>query len=122
MLKLKTRWFNKWANKNSVPDSILLITIDAIKENLNTANLGSGLYKIRVKTEEKGKSGGHRTLVAYKELDKAIFVYAFSKSDKSNLNKEELKYFRKLAKDLLQIDKEEYGRQIELGHFFIIKE
>jgi hypothetical protein len=47
MLKLKTKWFNKWAKKNSVSDKTLLKTIDNLAKNLGSVNLGAGLYKIR---------------------------------------------------------------------------
>jgi len=43
----------------------------------------------------------------YKEADISIFVYGFSKNEKDNLEREELRYFKKLAKDLLSIEREE---------------
>jgi len=118
MLKLKTKWFHKWAKKNSISDNILLETIKSLINNLNVVNLGGGLYKVRTPGFGKGKSGGYRTLVAYEELDKAIFVFGFSKAEKDNLDEDELRSFKKLAKDLLQISTKEYLRLVELGHFF----
>ncbi|MCK5456898.1 MAG: type II toxin-antitoxin system RelE/ParE family toxin [Melioribacteraceae bacterium] len=47
MLKLKTKWFNKWAKKNAVSDNSLLKTINNLSNNLGTVELGGGLYKIR---------------------------------------------------------------------------
>jgi hypothetical protein len=122
MLKLKTKWFKKWAKKNSISDYVLVNTLDSLSENLGAANLGGGLYKVRSKRIGKGKSGGYRTLIAYKERDKAIFLYGFSKSEKENLETDELKNFKKLAKDLLQISKDEYERQEKLGNFFRLEE
>ena len=121
MLLLKTRWFNKWAKKNSISNDILLRTIESLTKNLNVINLGAGLHKIRTPGIGKGKSGGYRTIVVYKEKVKAIFVYGFSKAEKDNLDKEELRHFKKLAKDLLQISVNEYSRQIELGNFIILE-
>ena len=120
MLKLKTKWFNKWAKKNSVSDRILFKTIQDLSENLGAVNLGSGLYKIRTAKSGQGKSGGHRTIVVYKKSDRVIFVYGFSKSEKDNISKEELKYFKILAKDLLSIDKSEYKQMIQGGDFISI--
>ncbi|KUG25899.1 hypothetical protein ASZ90_004271 [hydrocarbon metagenome] len=122
MLKLKTKWFNKWAKKNSVSDKILFKTIQDLSENLGTINLGAGLYKIRTAKSGQGKSGGHRTIVVYKESDIVIFVYGFSKIEKDNLSKEEFKYFKKLAKDLLSIDKNKYKQMIQNGDFVSIGE
>ena len=118
MLKLKTKWFHKWAKKNSISDNVLLKAIDSLINNLSVADLGGGLYKVRTPAIGKGKSGGFRTLVAYKEMDKAIFVFGFSKAEKDNLDEDELRSFKKLAKDLLQISTKEYLSLIELGHFF----
>ena len=57
-----------------------------------------------------------------KESEIAIFVYGFSKTDKDNLTKEELKYFKKLAKDLLEIKQQKYFELEKLGNFISIKE
>ena len=122
MLKLKTKWFNKWAKKNSISDNVLLKTLESLYNNLNTVNLGGGLYKVRTSKGGQGKSGGYRTLVVYQKKDLAIFVYGFSKSDRDNLDKDELKYFKILAKDLLQINGDDYSRQIQLGNFFALEE
>lgn len=122
MLKLKTKWFNKWAEKNFITDKKLLYALENISNNLGTADLGGGLYKVRTQKIGQGKRGGFRTIVVFKEEDIAIFVYGFSKTDKDNLNKEELKYFKKLSKDLLSIDRQEYKRLEKLGDFISIKE
>ena len=55
-------------------------------------------------------------------MEKAIFIYGFSKTDRDNLDKDELKYFKKLAKDLLQLSTKEYSRQEKLGNFFSLEE
>ena len=122
MIKLKTKWFNKWAKKNSISDKVLIQTTELIPKNLNVVSLGSGLFKVRTPRIGKGKSGGYRTIIVYKEKDRAIFVYGFSKSDKSNLDKQELIYFKLLANDLLSISKEEYLKQEKLGNFFRLGE
>jgi len=122
MLKLKTKWFNKWAKKNDVTDYSLLKTIENISNNLGTVELGEGLYKVRMPRLGQGKSGGFRTIVVFKEADIAIFIYAFSKNEKDNLDKEELKYFKKFAKDLLNINRHEFIRLEKLGDFINLME
>ena len=122
VLKLKTKWFNKWAKKNAVSDKSLMKTIDNLSNNLGVAELGSGLYKIRTPKLGQGKSGGFRTIIVYKKAEIAIFVYGFAKTDKDNLDKEELKYFKKFAKDLLNIQKQEYVKLEKQGNFISIKE
>ncbi len=122
MLKLKTKWFNKWAKKNIISDEILLDTLNNIPNKLGVVDLGGGLYKVRTSKAGKGKSGGFRTIVVYREEYISIFVLGFSKTDKGNLNNEELKFFKKLSKDLLSITREEYIELVKLGDFISIKE
>ena len=122
MLKLKTKWFNKWAKKNLVSDKILLKTIQNVTNNLGTNSLGYGLYKVRTPKVGQGKSGSFRTILVFKESDVAIFVYGFSKNEKDNLDSTELKYFKKLAKDLLEINRQNYLELERTGDFFSIKE
>lgn len=122
MIKLKTKWFYKWAKKNNITDNMLLTTLQNISNNLGVVKLGSGLYKIRVAKTGQGKSGGYRTIIVYKENDVAIFVYGFLKNEKKNLEEDELKYFKKLAKDLLSIDRQKYIELEKSGDFISIKE
>ena len=96
MLKLKSKWFNKWSKKNSIRDDKLIETINQISSNLSSVNLGGYLYKVRIPRKQQGKSGGFRSIVVYKESDIAIFVHSFAKKEKDNLDKDELKYFKTL--------------------------
>jgi len=122
VLKLKTKWFHKWAEKQTVTDQLLLDTIENVHNNLGSTNLGSGLFKVRTPKEGKGKSGGYRTFLVYKESEIALFVYGFAKNEKDNLAKNEVKYFRKLSKDLLAINMSEYRRLVSLGSFIKIED
>ena len=122
MLKLKTKWFKKWSKKNAVKDDQLHKALDSISKNAGIVDLGGGLYKVRIPGEQKGKSGGFRSIVVYRDFDLAIFVFGFSKNEKENLSKDELKYFKKLAKDLLKFDKQKYIKLIQSGEFYYLEE
>jgi len=122
VLKLKTKWFNKWAKKQLIPDELLETTIESLIKKQGSIDLGSGLFKVRTPIQGKGKSSGYRTLIVYKKSKLAIFVYGFAKNEKDNLDKDELKYFKKLSKDLLNVSNKEYKRFVELGNFILIKE
>ena len=87
----------------------LIEAIENLEKRLSVADLGGNLFKIRVKREGQGKSSGFRTIIAYKKEDKAIFLYGFGKNERSNINKEELHYFKKLGSDLLKT----HAHQIE---------
>ena len=80
----------------------LIEAVENLEKGLSVANLGSNLFKIRVNRAGQGKSSGFRTIIACKKEDKAIFIYGFSKNERSDIDKTELHYFKKLGSDLLQ--------------------
>lgn len=95
MKRFTTKWFNRWAKKSKINDQDLFDTLDNLKNGLSTADLGSNVFKVRVKRQHGGKSSGFRTIVVYKENEIAIFLYGFGKNEKENLSKTELLYFKK---------------------------
>ncbi len=121
MKKLTTKWFQKWAKKSKLRDQDLLDTIENLVDGLSTANLGGNLFKIRVKREHSGKSSGFRTIVVYKENEKAIFLYGFGKNEQDNISKTELSYFKKLGNDFLTLDEKQIKQLIEQKSLFEIE-
>ena len=77
MLKIKTKWFHKWAKKNFISDTMLMETLENLSDNLSTSNLGGELFKVRTKRTGQGKSGGFRTLVAFKKDDNNFYIWLF---------------------------------------------
>ena len=45
--------------------------------------------------------------------DRAIFLYGFGKNEKANINKIELRYFKKLGNDLLALTFDQLKQSIE---------
>ncbi|XCN73020.1 MAG: type II toxin-antitoxin system RelE/ParE family toxin [Candidatus Electrothrix aestuarii] len=113
MKNLCTKWFNKWAQKAKLSNESLLEAINNLEKGLSAADLGSNLYKVRVQRSGKGKSSGFRTIIVYRNNDKAIFLYGFAKNEKSNIDKTELKYFKKLGNDLLALDAEQIADSLK---------
>ena len=58
------------------------------------ANLGGGVYKVRIARSGSGKSGGYRVIVLLKSGERAFFVYGFAKSDRDNIDDGELRAFK----------------------------
>lgn len=69
----KYKVFHKWAESEGLKDQALRQAIGELQNGLFEANSGSGLYKKRVAIAGKGKSGGYRTLLAFKNEEKAFF-------------------------------------------------
>lgn len=93
----KHRLFAKWAKKERISDGILKQAITEMEDGLFEANLGSGLYKKRVARSGQGKSGSYRTLIAFKQDDKAIFVFGFAKNERPNIGDKEKESLKKLS-------------------------
>ncbi len=113
MKKLCTKWFKKWARKANLSDENLLKAIENLENGLSVADLGGNIYKVRVQRQGKGKSSGFRTIVVYRIEEKAIFLYGFGKNEKSNIDKQELSYFKKLGSDLLALNEEQINNSIK---------
>ena len=90
--------------KVNMTDLNLLEAVYNLEKWLSINELGGNLFKIRVKRAGKGKRSGFRTIVVYKKEEKAIFLYGFGKNEKSNIDKAELQYFKKLGSDLLALN------------------
>ena len=122
MKKLKTKWFSKWARKQKISDTKLLSVIEDMKNNLSIVNLGGGLFKVRVGSENGGKSSGYRTIVVYREDDRAVMIYGFMKKEQENLSTDELKSFKTLSKDILSLNDDMFNGAIEKNVFIKIGE
>ena len=103
----KNKAFSKWAAKNGLSDEALCTAVAEIEDGLVEADLGGHVYKKRVALGGRGKSGGVRTLLAYKLGDKAFFVYGFAKNARSNISDKELKALKLYARTLLGYSEKE---------------
>jgi len=99
----KTRWFDRWARKESLTTRALCEAVYEMEAGLYEANLGGGLLKKRIARPGQGKSGGFRTLVATNKGNKWFFVFGFPKNVRSNIDKDEEVALQKLASHLLSL-------------------
>jgi hypothetical protein len=111
----KTRWFVRFARKERLADRTLRDAVDRADRGLIDAELGDGVIKQRVARSGQGKSGGYRTIIVYRTKTRAIFVYGFAKSDKANLEPDELEVYRKLAKEYLAKSEKEMTTYVGEG-------
>ena len=80
MRGVKTRGFERFAKSEGITDALLVAAIKSAERGLIDADLGGGIIKLRIARPGKGKSGGFRTLIAYKVKARAVFLYGFAKS------------------------------------------
>lgn len=74
----KTRWMARFARKAGIDDALLVEAIDRAERGLIDADLGGGVIKQRVGRSGQGRSGGYRTLIAFRFGDLAFFIYGFA--------------------------------------------
>ena len=111
----KNKAFNKWAIKEGLDDDALRSAVDEMERGLIDADLGGHVVKKRMAVGGVGKSGGVRTLLAYRIGDKAFFVYGFAKNARANISADELKALKHLAKELLEYSDKALTEAIKYG-------
>ena len=79
------------------------------------ADLGGHVVKKWVTLPRQGKRGGARTIVATKIADRWFFLYGFGKNERANIDKDELKVFQEVAKELLGFDDRQLATALSAG-------
>jgi hypothetical protein len=90
----KTKWLVRFARRERIADRSLREAIERADQGLIDADLGGGIIKQRIARGGQGRSGGYRTLVAYRAGTRAVFLYAFAKNERDNIDPDELPTFR----------------------------
>jgi hypothetical protein len=111
----KSKWFAKFAAKNGIGDGALKTAVAEIEAGNFSADLGGNVYKQRVARQGQGKRGGYRTIVLFKQGEKAFFVYGFAKSKMENIDEKTESGFKLTAKDLLGYTEEQVKLRLDTG-------
>lgn len=112
---LKNKEFHKWQKEVRLTDLALKKAINEIESGLYEANLGGNVFKKRVALDNRGKSGGARTIIAFKLNNNAFFIYGFSKNARVNITRKENNALKELAKVYFSYDKKEIDHAVKLG-------
>jgi mRNA-degrading endonuclease RelE of RelBE toxin-antitoxin system len=92
------KYFKRYLKKDKKLIDEFENLLEKIKSNPQSGiSLGKGLYKIRLKSFSKGKSGGYRVIYYFQVGNEVIMVMIYSKSDLSNVSIEKLE---KILKEL----------------------
>jgi hypothetical protein len=106
----QTTWFARWAAKEGLPEQALRDAVAEMGQGLIDAHLGGHVVKKRIGVGGRGKSGGARTILAFKVKDKASFLYGFAKNQRENIDDKELKALKVMAAHLLAYDSKALDR------------
>ncbi len=115
MSTFKTKAFARFARKAGLTDAQLASAAAEVVAGHFDADLGGGVYKQRVARSGSGKSGGFRTLLAFRAGRSCFFVYGFAKSVKANVTTQELEGLRNFAALLLGYGEVDLVRAVERG-------
>lgn len=117
----KTKWFSRFARQEDIGDAKLVEAVQDVENALVDADYGGGLIKQRIARDGGGKSGGYRSIIAFKSETRSVFVFAFSKSEKNNLTKIEVREYKKAAAIYLQMTDAELAVAIEKKELIEVK-
>ena len=113
----KTRWFERFARKEKIPDAILVDAVARAEKGQVDADLGGGVIKQRIARLGRGKSGGYRTIIFFRRGERAVFAYGFAKSDRANIDDDEEKQFKEAARHVLQLTEKQIEALVKNGDF-----
>lgn len=117
----KTRHFAKWADKHKVDDALLIAAVYDLAIGLVDADYGGFLYKKRIATKGRGKSGSVRTLLAVQISNKAYFLYGFEKNEQANITLKEKAAYKLLAKSMLGFTTKNINERLKEGSLLEVK-
>lgn len=73
------------------------------------------MVKLRIARLGKGKSGGYRTIITYRQERLAVFLFGFAKSDQSNVSPAQLADLKKAAVHFLARAERELDDDVDEG-------
>lgn len=85
------------------------------ERGLVDADLGGGVIKQRVARAGQGRSGGYRTLILFRQDDRAIFAFGFAKSRQENISQADLAVLRQAADEALGWSEDDMDRLVATG-------
>lgn len=121
MQVFKTRTFAKWANSAGLDDDALAMGVADMERGLIDARLGGEVVKKRLALRGRGKRGGVRTLVAFRQDEKAFFIFGFAKNERANISNDERRALKFLAKELLNYSAMSLTKALQTGELIEIE-
>jgi hypothetical protein len=94
----KDKRFSHFARREKISDAELRSIVAQVDAGNAEADLGGGVYKVRVPREGEGKSGGYRVVLLFKKDTVTFFKCGFAKSSLGNIKSSQVLHYRKLAK------------------------
>lgn len=110
-----TKKFGKWSDDVGLADEKIESTIAEIENGLIDADLGGSIFKKRIGINGQGKSGSLRTIIGFKEGERAFFLYGFPKGERDNITKQEKAALKEMAKVYFEMNDQQLKTALEAG-------
>ena len=104
MRVFKTKEFARFARREKIADAMLCEAVERAERGIIDGDLAGGLIKQRVARPDQGRSGGFRTLIVFRAKTRSVFVNGFAKSERANIGKKELEFWRTVAMAFLAMN------------------
>jgi len=121
MQAFKIRAFAKWASGEGRCDDALASAGSEMDKGLIDAKLGGQVVKKRIALPGRGKRGSTRTLVAFRQGNKAFFIYGFAKNERADISDKELRSLKMLAKELMSYTAAALTKAMKAGELIRIE-
>jgi hypothetical protein len=110
-----TKAFGRFQRKERIADASLRDAVDRAAKGLIDADLGGGIVKQRVARPGQGRSGGYRTIIAFRTSGRAVFLFGFAKNSQANIDDATLAMWQLIGADLLAASSKTITKAIANG-------
>ncbi len=110
-----TKSFGRFCRKAGIPDQALDSAVQDLERGLIDGDLGGGVLKKRIARAGGGKSGGFRTLLAFRSGERTVFIFGFAKSDRDNISSSQLSSLKEASKVYLGLTDDEIEEALRAG-------
>lgn len=122
MEKYKLKDFARWARKEGLSDDDLNVTLVEMSHGLLGDRIGADLYKKRIGIPGRGKRGGARTIVIFRDSELAVFLHGYAKNEKSDLEPREQEGLRIFTNAFLKLSKAERKQKQKEGALIALED
>jgi hypothetical protein len=105
----------RFGRRADIDERELCAAAKRAERGLIDADLGAGLIKQRIPRKGQGRSGGFRTLAAFRQNHRCVFLYGFPKNERDNIGDRELAHWRKVSAAFLQMTRDKLAELADAG-------
>jgi hypothetical protein len=118
----KAKTLARFTKRERIDDASLARAIAEAERGLIDADLGGHVIKKRVARAGQGKSGGYRTLIAFRTKHRAVFLFGFAKNELDNIDDKQLATLQEAAAYWLAADDKKLEQALKDGNLIEVRQ